>query len=562
METGAPHNWAMWRHFQNYFPISVWCPPPRPAPLICRPGRGLPGGSPGRRRAPGGAGGKARSAESRDPEPEGICQGRCARAPSKKIPNRDLETDPGHASRACSAALELRLPRGPSTRALQHLPRPFLTMVASPPSHSPSLFPRPAASPGSQTLEAQRSVSEQLRDVLAQGSPHPRLRPAHTRIWGGPKGSAPGQESLPRHLRESSSFVLWVLENCWQRAATGTVVSTFLRPSCTMKTKQKQWLEMLSAYHVVITVLFLSISSTILLFYLLFTSFWLISVLYFTWLFLDWDTPNQGGRSVEWIKNWAVWKHLRDYHSIKLVKTAELPPDQNYVFGSHPHGVLCFGSLCNFATESNNFCRKFPGLRPTLVSLNLILYFPVFREYLLSLGICSVNRQNLDFILSRSQHGQAVVIIVGGAGECLHTVPGEHHLILRNRKGFVRLALRHGASLVPVYSFGENDTFKIKIFAQDSWPYLWQIAFKKIVGISPCLFWGRSLFFANFCGLLTFPIPITTVVGRPIPVPQCLHPTNEEVDHYHKLYMKALQQLFEEHKESCGVPASTHLKFL
>ncbi|KAI5128082.1 2-Acylglycerol O-Acyltransferase 3 [Manis pentadactyla] len=57
-------------------------------------------------------------------------------------------------------------------------------------------------------------------------------------------------------------------------------------------------------------------------------------------------------------------------------------------------------------------------------------------------------------------------------------------------------------------------------------------------------------------------MPITTVVGRPILVPQCLNPTQEEVDHYHMLYMKALEQLFEEHKESYGVPAAMHLTFM
>lgn len=51
-------------------------------------------------------------------------------------------------------------------------------------------------------------------------------------------------------------------------------------------------------------------------------------------------------------------------------------------------------------------------------------------------------------------------------------------------------------------------------------------------------------------------------VGRPIHVPQCLKPTEDQVNHYHQLYMKALEQLFEDHKETYGVPASTHLTFL
>ena len=55
-----------------------------------------------------------------------------------------------------------------------------------------------------------------------------------------------------------------------------------------------------------------------------------------------------------------------------------------------------------------------------------------------------MNRQSLDHVLSQSQLGRAVVIVVGGANEALYAVTGEHCLTLRNRKGFVRLALRHG----------------------------------------------------------------------------------------------------------------------
>lgn len=54
----------------------------------------------------------------------------------------------------------------------------------------------------------------------------------------------------------------------------------------------------------------------------------------------------------------------------------------------------------------------------------------------------------------------AVVIVPGGAAEALHARPGNFTLVLKNRKGFVRLALQHGADLVPAYSFGENDLYQ------------------------------------------------------------------------------------------------------
>uniref|UniRef100_G1PEX4 Acyltransferase n=1 Tax=Myotis lucifugus TaxID=59463 RepID=G1PEX4_MYOLU len=286
---------------------------------------------------------------------------------------------------------------------------------------------------------------------------------------------------------------------------------------------------------------------------------WVLGVLYLVWLYGDRDTPQTGGRRSAWVRNWAIWRHFRDYFPITLVKTAELDPSHNYLFGFHPHGVLVIGAFSNFCTEATGFSRLFPGLCPHLLMLPCWFHLPVFRDYSMLSGVCSVSRQSLDFILSQPRRGQAVVILVGGAQESMYALPGVHQVVLQNRKGFVRLALRHGASLVPVYSFGENDVFRLKVFATDSWQYLCQSIIKKYLGFAPCIFWGRSLFSANSWGLLPFPVPITTVVGRPILVPQSLNPTDEEVDHYHTLYMKALEQLFEEHKESCGVPASTHL---
>ncbi|XP_058536466.1 2-acylglycerol O-acyltransferase 3-like [Ochotona princeps] len=333
-------------------------------------------------------------------------------------------------------------------------------------------------------------------------------------------------------------------------------------PSHPTKTLRKQWLEALGALHYVLAFLFLVPCAALLLYYLLFTRLWPLTVLYLMWLYLDRDTPSQGGRQWKWLKTWLIWKHQRDYFPIKLVKTAELPPNQNYVLGSHPHGIMTTASFCNFLTECNGFSRRFPGLQPWLATLAGLFYLPVFRDYMMAVGLRPVSRHSLDFVLSQPQPGQAVVIVTGGAQESLYTAPGQHCLALKRHKGFVRLALRHGASLVPTYSFGENDVFNSMTFTKGSWQYVFQVIFKKIVGFPPCVFWGRSLFSPNSWGLLPLSTPITTVVGAPIPVPQLCTPTEEQVDHYHRLYMEALERLFEEYKESCGISASTHLTFL
>lgn len=62
--------------------------------------------------------------------------------------------------------------------------------------------------------------------------------------------------------------------------------------------------------------------------------------------------------------------------------------------------------------------------------------------------------------MNHRETGKAVVLVVGGAEEALDAHPGYHILTLKSRKGFIREALKSGASLVPAYSFGENDVFE------------------------------------------------------------------------------------------------------
>ena len=54
-----------------------------------------------------------------------------------------------------------------------------------------------------------------------------------------------------------------------------------------------------------------------------------------------------------------------------------------------------------------------------------------------------------------SYHSRAVVLVVGGAREVLCQDRGRIDLIILQRKGFIKKALKHGSDLVPTFSFGE-----------------------------------------------------------------------------------------------------------
>uniref|UniRef100_A0A670KEK1 Acyltransferase n=1 Tax=Podarcis muralis TaxID=64176 RepID=A0A670KEK1_PODMU len=311
-------------------------------------------------------------------------------------------------------------------------------------------------------------------------------------------------------------------------------------------------LEALSVFQWVLTYLFFGAFFSILLVYLLFTSYWSISVLYFAWWIFDWDTTERGGRRSDWMRRWRVWELHRDYFPIKLVKTADLPPTRNYVLGSHPHGIICAGAFSAFCTEATGFPRAFPGLRPSLAALAGLFRIPVYRDYLMSLGGVPVNKRSLDFLLS-GPPGHAVAIVVGGASESLDSAPGEQRVRLHGRKGI------RAADLVPVYTFGENDIYRQIRFPEGSFARRFQLGFKQLIGFAPCLFSGRGLFSSRSWGIQPMAAPLTVVVGKPIPVPRRPRPTEDEVNCFHALYVKALKELFDAHKESCGLPVSQQL---
>ena len=105
------------------------------------------------------------------------------------------------------------------------------------------------------------------------------------------------------------------------------------------------------------------------------------------------------------------------------------------------------------------------------------------------------------------------------------------------------MALRTGAHLVPVFSFGENDVFDVVKPSEGSWAEGFQLWLKQSFGFTLPLAYGE-------CGLLPKREPIFTVVGTPVECPHVAEPTAEEIAWWHNKYMEALLDLWNEHNNS------------
>ncbi|RPA86349.1 diacylglycerol acyltransferase [Ascobolus immersus RN42] len=306
-----------------------------------------------------------------------------------------------------------------------------------------------------------------------------------------------------------------------------------------------------------------------------------------------------------------VFKFYKNYFPLSLHRTVPLDASKNYIFGYHPHGIISHGAFGSFAVEEDSqggaFARLFPGIRNTLLTLDSNFRIPGYREYLLSLGLASVSRRSCENILrginspiarpnpptsgrfnirsillapltfpvhvlttigilrpsypvhtqanpAPELNGRAITIVIGGAAESLYAHPGTLNLILHRRRGFLKLALRENALLVPVLGFGENDIYEQLTPSKGSIIHKIQQAVKRAVGFTMPLFHARGVF--NYdVGVLPYRRDINVVVGKPVGLPGQgeegghREATDDEVRELMDLYIAELKRMWDAHKD-------------
>jgi 2-acylglycerol O-acyltransferase 2 len=187
-------------------------------------------------------------------------------------------------------------------------------------------------------------------------------------------------------------------------------------------------------------------------------------IIYIGWMLLFQSFPQRGGSlRQDWFRNLICWKWFCDFFPMHLHKTVDLPNDRSYIFGFHPHGILSFSAFGNFATNGTGFQQLFPGIKLSVLTLTVNFKFPLYGFYLAALGMADASRESCNYVLRKGK-GNSVLLVLGGAKESLDAHPGQYVLTLKNRKGFVKVGLENGASLVPVFSFGKTE-FQLEFFS-------------------------------------------------------------------------------------------------
>jgi 2-acylglycerol O-acyltransferase 2 len=261
-----------------------------------------------------------------------------------------------------------------------------------------------------------------------------------------------------------------------------------------------------------------------------------------------------------------IWRFFADYFPARLHKTHDLPPTRKYIFGYHPHGIISHGAWAAFATDALGFSEKFPGITNSLLTLDSNFRIPFYREYVLGMGMQSVSKESIVNNLTRGGSngegmGRAVTVVVGGARESLEAQPGLMRLILKERKGFIKLAVRCGADLVPVLAFGENNLYDQLQPQEHPYMHRIQMFLLKVWKFTLPFLHGRGVF--NYdVGLMPYRTPLNVVVGAPIKVRQSSSINSEEINRLHGLYVAELQKLWDRYKDEFAPDRKEEMQIL
>src|SRR5690606_7421972 len=140
----------------------------------------------------------------------------------------------------------------------------------------------------------------------------------------------------------------------------------------------------------------------------------------------------------------------------------------------------------------------------------------------------------------------------GGAKEALYSTPEKDVLYLRKRSGFIKLALKNGISIVPVFSFNENNPFS-------------QLSVNEHPKLQMINAWSQTLLGVSLPVLMNI-VPrktrITVVVGKAISLPKIEEPDEEIVEKYLQEYIEILKKMYNEFSPRYSIPPTKTLEIV
>jgi 1-acyl-sn-glycerol-3-phosphate acyltransferase len=143
------------------------------------------------------------------------------------------------------------------------------------------------------------------------------------------------------------------------------------------------------------------------------------------------------------------------WYQPELMGLDHLPSGRALVVGTHNGGVMApdmFSLMVGF-WRHHGAARRAYGL-----AHDVVFRLPFFGRWIAKLGGVPAHPENARRLLERDV---AVLVYPGGDRDAYKPFRDRHRVTFGGRRGFIRLAIRTGAPLVPVVSVGAHETFYV-----------------------------------------------------------------------------------------------------
>lgn len=216
--------------------------------------------------------------------------------------------------------------------------------------------------------------------------------------------------------------------------------------------------------------------------------------------------------------------------------------DKPVIFCMVPHGVAPFG-----ATAYPMWSKLWSSKLCHWTCAPIILQLPFIGYFMNQIGYIPAKSQPIIETLTGTEKQESVGVFLDGIHGMFQPQNGiagkEETAYLKQRKGIVKIALRAGVPIIPVYGFGHTAMYTVLV---DPFGILEWLSIQLQASLTP--FYGRWGWFLG----PPRRIPVTLCLGEPIECPLIAEPTKDDVNRYHAEMVAGFQQVFQEHKHAYG----------